>query len=420
MKAGRGDVWDAVERLGEVPRRPPERPPDLLRRLFGRNKKKRRAPAATLEIMLPGLSGDGGTGSAPADEAARRQDAPPPDAKTPAGVMPPASRRMSGRPAAPAPARSLPAELERLERGAEPGMPGKSRPADVGIPGRPEGQVESGFSGVAPGARSLSPMPDAQPTDEVSGNARAPARFIYSEDGPDPEARVEQDLCMLHDSRSAVPQRDLGRLREFPDDTQGGGAGTGSGDPGGVPWENPAHYGWIGGFTATLRGVMFRGPEFFSSLGSDGSPALGYLFFVLAGYICILGSSAWSRAAEMLLPGVLPLTPGKAVLPLLLLSAPAALGLILLFSAGFIRVVLRIFAPDQADFMPIYKVICYAPASFVLCIVPFVGPPLAAIWFLVSMLIGCRNALGMSMPLSLLAALPPSLLILAAVAVCFL
>jgi hypothetical protein len=275
--------------------------------------------------------------------------------------------------------------------------------------------------GIASGTRSLSSVPDAPSSpDDASRNARPGVRFLYSEEGPDPEARVEQDLRMLHDSRNAAPQRDLGRLRELSDEAQSDDAGAGSGDPGGVPWENPAFYGWIGGFTATLRGVMFRGPEFFSSLGSEGSPALGYLFFVLAGYLCILGSSAWILAAEMLLPGVLPLPPGRTILPLLLLPAPAALGLMLLFSAGFIRVVLRIFAPDRAEFMPIYKVVCYAPAPFVLCIVPFVGPPLAAIWFLVSMLTGCRNALGISLPLALFAVLPPALLMLLTVAVCFL
>jgi hypothetical protein len=263
-------------------------------------------------------------------------------------------------------------------------------------------------------------LPDAASPDAASGNAPPRARFPYSEESPDPEARVEQDLRMLHDSRSAVPQRDLGRLREFPDEVPGDDAGAGSGDAGGVPWENPAFYGWVGGFTATLRGVMFRGPEFFSSLGNEGSPALGYLFFALNGYLCILGSSAWSLAAEMLLPGVLPLPPGRTILPLLLLTAPAALGLMLLFSVGFMRIVLRIFAPDKADFIPIYKVVCYAAAPFVLCIVPFVGPPLAALWFLVSMLTGCRSALGISLPLALFAALPPALLMLVAVAACFL
>jgi hypothetical protein len=270
----------------------------------------------------------------------------------------------------------------------------------------------------------LSPLPDAPSSDDASGNEQR-ARFPYSEEGPNPEARVEQDLRMLRDARSAAPQRDLGRLREFPDDAPGDDAGAGlggagSGGAGGVPWENPALYGWVGGFTATLRGVMFRGPEFFSSLGNEWSPALGYLFFVLAGYFCILGSSAWILAAEMLLPGVLPLPPGRTILPLLLLPAPAALGLVLLFSAGFIRVMLRVFAPDRADFVLIYKVVCYAPAPFVLCIVPFVGPPLAALWFLVSTLTGCRNALGISRPLALFAGLPPALLMLVAIAACFL
>jgi hypothetical protein len=267
---------------------------------------------------------------------------------------------------------------------------------------------------------SRASFPEATPAFDASETPEARAHFLYSEEGPDPEARVDQDLRMLHDSRATAPQRDLGRLREFSDDTPGGAAAPESAAPGGVPWENPAHYGWVGGFMSTLRGVMFRGPDFFSSLGNDGPQALGYLFFVLSGYMGILGSSIWSPAAELLLPGVLPLPPGRTFLPLLLLLAPAALGLMLLFSAGFIRIVLRIFAPDRADFALIYKVVCYAPASFVLCVVPFVGPPLAAAWFLVSMTTGCRAALGISRSLTLLAALPPALLMLVALAACVL
>jgi hypothetical protein len=391
----------------------------LLRRLFGRNKKKQRAPAATLEIMLPGLPGNDEAGSTAAGNDGRRQNAPPQDAETPAGGMPPADTRIPGLPSPTLPDRPDPGIPYRLaQTGA--GIPRQPSPTGADIPGRPVSRADLGIPGVPSDTFFLSPVPDAASSDDASGNARARARFPYAEEGPDPEARVEQDLRMLHDARNAVPQRDLGRLREFPDDVPGDEVGSGLGGAGGVPWENPAFYGWVGGFTATLRGVMFKGPEFFSSLGNEWSPALGYLFFVLAGYLCILGSSAWILAAEMLLPGVLPLPPGRTVLPLLLLSAPIALGLMLLFSAGFIRVMMRIFAPDRADFVPIYKVVCYAPAPFVLCIVPFVGPPLAAIWFLVSMMTGCRNALGISLPLALFAALPPALLMLVAVAVCFL
>jgi hypothetical protein len=263
---------------------------------------------------------------------------------------------------------------------------------------------------------------------EERETGRAPF-FIYAGEGPPPEERVEQDLSLLRDERSSIPVRDLGRLKEVADNEEddsflsGAGEGEGEGEEEkaqSVPWENPEECGWIGGFISTLRGAMFGGPSFFASFGNKGSLAPGYLFFILMGYVCIFGSLAWSMAAEALLPGVLPLPASRMALPVLILLAPIALGLMQLFVVGCIRLVMRLFAPERADFVLIYKVVSYAPASFILCVVPFVGPPIAAVWFIVSLVSGCRGALCLSWPLSLCASLPPALLLLGSIAWYFL
>jgi hypothetical protein len=257
---------------------------------------------------------------------------------------------------------------------------------------------------------------------EERETGRAPV-FIYAGDGPPPEERVDQDMGLLRDDRSSIPVRDLGRLKEFPDNEEDEDFLSFAGEEEearSVPWENPAECGWVGGFMATLRGVMFGGPSFFASFSNRGSLAPGYLFFILMGYICVFGSLAWSMAAEALLPGVLPLPVGRMALPVLILLAPIALGLMQLFVVGCIRLVMRLFAPERADFVLIYKVVSYAPASFVLCVVPFVGPPIAAVWFMVSLVGGCRGALRLSWPLSLCASLPPAFLLLGSIAWYFL
>jgi hypothetical protein len=244
--------------------------------------------------------------------------------------------------------------------------------------------------------------------------------FPYSDGGPDPEERVEQDMRMLRDASPERPLRDLGTLREFSDPQNAGSSGQAAPDsqqyPGftdnAIPWENPARNGWLRGFTATLHGVMFKGPEFFSGFNASGSLAPGYLFFLIMGYVTIISSLAWTQAAAILLPDLAPGLIGRVGLPILLLLAPIALGLMLLFVTGCIRITLRIFAPDQADFTVIYRIVSYAVAPFILSVVPFVGPPLGAIWFLVSLITGCRNSLGLSWPLAVLVPLPPALMLL--------
>jgi predicted Zn finger-like uncharacterized protein len=244
--------------------------------------------------------------------------------------------------------------------------------------------------------------------------------FPYSSEGRAPEERVEQDIRMLRDAPPERPLRDLGTMREFPDSQSAESLDEdvplSLQEPdltdNAIPWENPARNGWLRGFAATLHGAMFKGPEFFSGFNASGSLTPGYLFFLIMGYVTIIGSLAWTQAAVILLPDMAPMFLGRIGLPALLILAPLALGLMLLFITGCIRISLRILSPTQADFVVIYKVVSYAVAPFILSIAPFLGPPLGALWFLVCLSIGCRNALGLSWPLAVLVPLPPALILL--------
>ena len=313
---------------------------------------------------------------------------------------------------------------------------------------------------------------DAQPMAAAIAYSSTPSVFPYAEDGPPPEQRVERDMLLLKDS-SERPMRDLGKLDEFGGFTQPDSAGTSSSGstpdsgaysgqhsgqnatPGAatqgtaqaprrvqvtasfsddsdlddaydnndaeqdflqsesaIPWENPAKHGWFRAFMDTLHGAMFAGPAFFSRFTAAGSLAPGYLFFLLMGYIAILGSVIWAQATTLLLPMAEPLTSHRVGLPVLLLLAPIALGLMQLFVTSCIRIVLQLFAPSEANFPLIYKVVSYSVAPLVLSIVPFVGPVVGALWFLASLITGCRNALGVSWRLAVMAPLPPALLLL--------
>jgi predicted Zn finger-like uncharacterized protein len=273
-----------------------------------------------------------------------------------------------------------------------------------------------------PEAAPVETLQPEQPAQDKDSAEKESGHFIfpYSDGGPDPEERVEQDMRMLRNASPERPLRDLGTLRDLPDPQNAGASGQAVPDsqpnPGftdnAIPWENPAQNGWLRGFTATLHGAMFKGPEFFSGFNASGSLAPGYLFFLIMGYVTIISSLAWTQAATLLLPELAPGFIGRVGLPILLLLAPIALGLMLLFVTGCIRISLRIFAPDQADFVVIYRVVSYAVAPFILSIVPFVGPPLGAVWFLVCLITGCRNSLGLSWPMAVLVPLPPALMLL--------
>lgn len=258
-----------------------------------------------------------------------------------------------------------------------------------------------------PGSAHSEPFrPEPPQQDENSFKKGMPVAFPYADGGVNPEERVEHDMQMLRQEQPARPMRDLGKLREFPDNE------SHDEEPaekeGGVPWENPTLYGWGKGFIRTVREAMFNAPVFFAGINTDGSLAPGYLFFLILGYISIIATVAWSQAAALFLPGTAALPGAPVALPVLLLLAPIALGLMLLFVTGFIRIVVGIFAPGKAPFPVTYRVVGYSVAPFILSVVPFIGPGIGALWFLASLILGCRHALGLSWGLALTAPLFPA------------
>ena len=414
----RGDIWDAVDTLHQrwqaqmdqhvtevlTPR--PAQPPESARETrMPEPAEATRAPEGLEEKGMPEHVET--TGTPERAEAAR-----PPEEK----------RRHEDSPALEKAAAALKARL------------GLDRP---GATGRPAGRApEAGAERTAVPAREGTGASEREQGDvpeweraSAPGRERAVAPenpVSYGEGSPRPEERVERDMRFLRESPDdSRPTRNLGSLLDYPDPDglsfedamSAPNAGADMDDypesrESAVPWEHPAAHGWIAAFMGTLHGVMFRGPAFFTRLSAYGSLGPGYLFFLIMGYVAILGSLLWSQAMAALLPGAVHGLAERIALPVLLLLAPIALGLMLLFVAGFIRVILLLLAPEKSEFPLVYRVVSYSMAPFVLSIVPFVGPVIGAAWFVAALIIGCRNALGLSWRLAVFAPLPPAAMLL--------
>lgn len=453
--ADRDDIWDAVDELhnrwqtqleqhvtevdspgAAAPRRdmhPPARPPETLQPSSAASEPDalkedapplfqyqdtHASPAAVADAPPPSGRAEGGLFRSLLQRITAKKHAPPKESRSSDGLSPPVApfEDDDSPPAYAAPAREaarLVAATGSLPQ-AQADLPTTAAPADS----RPEPD-EPAPEGVSP-APCLA-APQFEPAMEKPEPAQ-PFIFPYTEDGPKPEERVELDMRMLRETPESRPTRDLGALKEFADQEDADGdapplpeeeRADDMVDPlNDIPWEHPSTHGWLKGFMATIRGVMFQGPAFFSRFHSHGSLAPGYLFFLALGYTTIVGSLLWSKAAVLLLPDAAALLGSRVALPLLLLIAPIALGLMLLFVTGFIRLSLRLLAPDKSDFVLVYKVVCYSVAPFVLSIVPFVGPPIGALWFVASLITGCRFALRLPWQLAVLTPLPPATLLL--------
>ena len=302
------------------------------------------------------------------------------------------------------------------EQAVSPAMEQDSAGADAGIHTDAAARHAPGASAPILSPESTHTMDTAARTgqDEQAG---ASAVFPYAYDDTSPEERVERDILLLRGSDER-PLRDLGRLDEYG--ATGGGSEDDGAAGGDIPWEMPEKYGWIQAFIKSIHEVMFNAPSFFSRLRPSGSLASEYLFFLLLGYIGILGSVAWTRTALLLIPSLREDTGPSLSLPAVLLLAPLALGLMQVCVTGGIRIIQRLLSSDPLDFSLVFKIVSYSVAPFVLSVVPFVGPVVGAIWFLATLFIGCRHGLGLSWRRAVAVPLFPALVLIYGVAWYFL
>jgi hypothetical protein len=315
----------------------------------------------------------------------------------------------------------------------------------------------------SPKQNRLSPLPDTSARTLVN----------YAEQGFSPEDIVDQDIkIMRHSSAESLPVRDLGKLKagrepveapapeehaqpenmeapiEAPIDAPKEFSITEEPDnimqsdsqapqtpvrvqfsspvvlpeeheeeESQVPWENQEEFGgWFKALLTTIYFVMLRGPSFYANIGRLGAPlSQCYLFFLIMGYLAIISSVLWAEIAMLIVQDAAPLVDNLLTLPILLVVAPLALGLMQLFVTGCMRLQLKILAPDRADFVTSYRITAYSVAPFVMCLVPFVGPTIAAVWFAFALTTGCRYAIGLSWGMSVAVTMPPAGLLIAGI-----
>lgn len=176
-----------------------------------------------------------------------------------------------------------------------------------------------------------------------------------------------------------------------------------------VPWEHPERYGIFGSLFQTIARVMFRAPEFFNTIHSQSSALRPALFYALLGLFQALCLQIWLSTLEAQLLEVAPqMQESMSALstPLAIMLSPfQAIFQLILYSA-FLYLAVRITNPDRADFNLILRVVAYAYAPTILSIVPYVGPMVGLIWFVVNIVIGIRYALRLTWQKTFLALSP--------------
>lgn len=182
-----------------------------------------------------------------------------------------------------------------------------------------------------------------------------------------------------------------------------------------VPWEHPERYGFFRSFFRTIVRVMFSGKEFFSTIHSQVSslrPASFYaiigLIQALIGYLSSPGMVNFIKNSnidpqhQVLMEN---LFSGQS-LTMLIITTPFIMILQLLIYASFVYLAIRITNPEKADFPLTLRIIAYASAPMILCIVPYLGGLIGLVWFIYNIFIGVKYALRLTWQRTFLALAP--------------
>ena len=162
--------------------------------------------------------------------------------------------------------------------------------------------------------------------------------------------------------------------------------------------------------------VMFAAPRFFGSLNPE-APQLRALCFYLI--ICVvqtvverfwggilLAIMAPSAATDPQLEKMLALLAPQSNLAMTLLLRTAMLVLQLYVFSGLTHLAYRFVAPDRASFPLVFQVMVYSSAPALLCVIPALGSLAGMVWGLACMAVGCRAALRLNWPQTLLGFVP--------------
>ncbi len=172
-----------------------------------------------------------------------------------------------------------------------------------------------------------------------------------------------------------------------------------------VPWED-GQKASLPALLATLGQILASPRRFFASLPHTAGLAEPLGFVLLVGTTGLLSLFLWQSVLEGTITGPLPEGFVAAYLSPLQDDPRLVFGLVLIIPfyvalsqfilSIFLFGALRLVGPAATSFAAVFRVVAYAQAPAVLCLVPWVGGLVARLWHLVLLVLGLSQSLRLS------------------------
>lgn len=167
-------------------------------------------------------------------------------------------------------------------------------------------------------------------------------------------------------------------------------------------WEDERTQWTFGGLLATLKGSLFKPSEFFRTMNVTGGLTGPMLYAMIVGMAGIMMLYFWQIALRDTYPAGLSSSLQGAHMfsgvgmGVMAVVTPFAIIAGLFLGSGMLHLLLLMVRGSKNGFEATFRVVAYAYGSNIFMAVPFCGGFLAALWNIVVVIIGLKEAHGTS------------------------
>ncbi|WP_300786864.1 YIP1 family protein, partial [uncultured Desulfovibrio sp.] len=185
------------------------------------------------------------------------------------------------------------------------------------------------------------------------------------------------------------------------------------------PWDMaPRPAGYLSAFYQTTLRVMFGAGRFFAHLDPEAPQLRALLYALIITLIMLCSQYLWLSMSREMLEQAMPADAPLMVVIRFALDQPLFYSLISLaifvfqiyLGSALLFLCFRMTGVKHATFYIIFQVVAYSTAPLLLCIIPVLGQQVGSIWCLACLVNGCRMALRLDWPRTLLGFAPLVLL----------
>ena len=188
------------------------------------------------------------------------------------------------------------------------------------------------------------------------------------------------------------------------------GGRTGSGSPlpttetGGrkkTAWEDRDVHGFFGGILRTIQSTLFSPTEFFRTMTVTGGLTEPLLFSLIIGMVGLMISYLWQILLQGTIQNFLPPEMSSAAgydmfhglgIAVMAILSPVAIILWLFIWSGIVHLCLMLVRGARQGFEATFRAVAYSHSTYLFMALPFCGGIIAAIWSIVLIIIGLKEA----------------------------